>query len=267
MPRVICRASDSRQVQSRALAGGGAVGGGVVDLDAAHARALSQGEDLNLGFLFHRPRDQRPGDDGSKSLHHEGAVDGEPEGQVGGFGRRLQAQPPQFVLELIQPFAGARAHGHHRRTRQERTRDKFLHLQPHQVQHLAVHQVGLGDDDQAAANSQQLADVEVLARLRFDGLVAGDDQHDQIDAAHARQHVLHKALVAGNVDESDAQILAQIQMSEPQIDGDAAALLFLPAVGVGAGERQNQRRLSVVNVAGRSNDDVAHKIGDKWQWQ
>ena len=118
-----------------------------------------------------------------------------------------------------------------------------------------------------SANSQQLADVEVLARLRFDGLVTGDDQHDQIDAAHARQHVLHKALVAGNVDESDAQILAQIQMSEPQIDGDAAALLFLPAVGVGAGEGQDQRRLPVVNVAGRSNDDVSHRVSDEWQWR
>ena len=32
----------SRQIQSRSLACGGAVGGGVVDLDAAHARALSQ---------------------------------------------------------------------------------------------------------------------------------------------------------------------------------------------------------------------------------
>jgi hypothetical protein len=80
----------------------------------------------------------------------------------------------------------------------------------------------------------------VLARLRFDGFVRGYDQQDNIDASHSCQHVFHKALVAGNVDEANAQVPSQVQVSEAQIDGDAAALLFFPAVRVRARERQDQ---------------------------
>ena len=54
-----------------------------------------------------------------------------------------------------------------------------------------------------ARDLQKPADVEVLARLRHHGFVGRDDQHDQVDAAGAGQHVLDEALVARDVDERE----------------------------------------------------------------
>ena len=55
-------------------------------------------------------------------------------------------------------------------------------------------------------HAQQAADVEVLARLRHDRLVGRHDQHDEVDAADAGQHVLDEPLVAGHVDERDVDV-------------------------------------------------------------
>ena len=50
----------------------------------------------------------------------------------------------------------------------------------------------------------------------------------------------------------------QLQVGEAEVDGDAAALLFLEAVGVDAGERLHQRGLAVIDMPGRAGDDVLH---------
>jgi hypothetical protein len=44
-------------------------------------------------------------------------------------------------------------------------------------------------------------------------------------------------------------------VGEAEIDGDAARLLFLQPIGVGAGQRLHQRALAVVDVPARSDDD------------
>src|SRR5437763_1860642 len=84
-------------------------------------------------------------------------------------------------------------------------------------------------------NAEQAADVEVLAGLRFDGLVGRDDKQDQVDAADAGQHIFHEPLMAGHINETQAQGRRQLQVSEAEIDGDAATFLFSQAVGVNAG--------------------------------
>src|SRR5208337_3035271 len=106
------------------------------------------------------------------------------------------------------------------------------------------------------------ADVEVFASLRLDGLVGRDYQQHQVDAADSRQHVAHEAFVAGNVHETNADRFArravEIEVGKADVDGDAAPLFLLQAVGIGAGESANQRALAVVNVACRANDDGLH---------
>jgi hypothetical protein len=66
--------------------------------------------------------------------------------------------------------------------------------------------------------------------------------------------------MAGDVNESNPQIFSQVQVSEAQIDGDAAALFFFPAVRVYPRERQDQRRFPVIDVSRGSHDDVFHGI-------
>ena len=48
--------------------------------------------------------------------------------------------------------------------------------------------------------------------------------------------------------------VGQRQVREAELDGDAALLLLLQAIGVDAGERAHQRRLAVVDVTGGADD-------------
>ncbi len=89
--------------------------------------------------------------------------------------------------------------------------------------------------------------------MRFDGFVGGDDQQHQIDSRCARQHVADETLVPRHIDKSKADA-AFFQERETQIDGDAAALFFLQAVGMRTGEGFDQRRLAVVNMPGRTDN-------------
>ena len=136
--------------------------------------------------------------------------------------------------------------------------DELFDFQPHEAEDVVVDEVGLGERDDAARDAEQAADVEMLARLRLDRLVGGDDEEHQVDAADAGQHVLDEALVAGDVDEAEAQSGRELQVGEAEIDGDAAALFFFEAVGVDAGERFHERGLAVIDVSGGADDDVFH---------
>ena len=129
-----------------------------------------------------------------------------------------------------------------------------------QFQHVGIHQVGLGERDDAARDAQQAADIEMLAGLRLDGFVGGDHEEHQVDAAHAGQHVLDEALMPGDVDEAQAQRGRQLQMRETEVDGDAAALFFFQAVGIDAGERFHQRGLAVIDMAGGADDNIFHGV-------
>ena len=138
------------------------------------------------------------------------------------------------------------------------TAQEILHLQPHHVERVAVHEVRLGQHRNAAADRQKTADVEMLPRLRLDGFIRRDHQQHQVDARDSSQHVAHKTLMAGNVHEAQSQGFApgqgQLQMGKPEVDGDAAALFFLQAIGVDSGQRFHQSGFSVINVPGGAYD-------------
>ena len=89
---------------------------------------------------------------------------------------------------------------------------------------------------------------------------AAIDQHGEVDAAGAGQHVLDEALVAGHVDDPDREAARLLEEGEAELDGDAARLLLRQAVGVDAGEGLDQRGLAVVDVAGRADDDVSTSV-------
>ena len=137
-------------------------------------------------------------------------------------------------------------------------RRAVAHVLGGQLAQLAVDEVDLGERDHAAPQPEQLADVEVLARLRHHALVGGDDeQHRSMPVAPATI-VLHEALVAGHVDDAEpARPIGQVERREAELDGDAARLLLRQPVGVDAGERPHQRRLAVVDVAGGADDQTA----------
>ena len=73
----------------------------------------------------------------------------------------------------------------------------------------------------------------MLARLRHDALVRSDNQEHQVDSVSASQHILYKALVARNIDESDAHV-AEIKVGKTNINCDSATLLFRKPIGIDA---------------------------------
>ena len=102
----------------------------------------------------------------------------------------------------------------------------------------------------------------MLAGLRLDRFIRCDHQQNQVYATDSRQHVADETLVAGDVDKTDSQNLAvrqrQLQVREPDVNGDAAALFLFQAVGVDPGESLYQRGLSVVYVPGGADDNGSH---------
>ena len=129
---------------------------------------------------------------------------------------------------------------------------------------VSAHGVGLSDHGDAVRDSEQLADGQMLHRLRHDALVGRDDEHDCRHATGAGEHVADEVAVPGNVDEADAERRSvrrlRFKGSESEVDGDAAALLFGKPIGVNAGQGANQRRLAVVDMAGGSDDDRSGRI-------
>src|SRR5262249_29560410 len=117
-----------------------------------------------------------------------------------------------------------------------------------ELERLSVGEIRLGERNEPCRHLKQPANVEVLARLRHHRFVGGDDEHDEIDAADAGQHVLDEQFGAGHVDEGEVYV-ADTHECEAEIDRDAARLLFLQSIRIGAGERANQRDLPVVDVS------------------
>ena len=110
------------------------------------------------------------------------------------------------VRKLVEAGAGPRRHRQDRRALEKRSRDELAHFQSHELQRLVVHEIRLGEDDDALLDVQQPADVEVLARLRHDRFVGRDDQQHAVEPADAGEHRLHESLVARHVDERDGHV-------------------------------------------------------------
>ena len=108
----------------------------------------------------------------------------------------------------------------------------------------------------------------MLAGLRHDRVVGGDDEHDEVDAGGAGEHVLDEAFVARDIDDAEAVSLTpvayapgspgwQFERGEADVDGDAARFFFGQAVAVDAGEGLDERGLAVIDMASGAEDEIA----------
>src|SRR5262245_16706812 len=94
----------------------------------------------------------------------------------------------------------------------------------------------------------------MFSGLRHDAFVGGDDEHGEVDAPDARQHVLDEALVTRDVDDLDRESVRLFEKRKAEIDRDAASLLFGQTVGVDTGQGFDERGFAVVDVS-RGADD------------
>ena len=139
--------------------------------------------------------------------------------------------------------------------REERARHVVGDLEHRQLDVVVVIQeIRLGECDHAVTHADQLEDAQVFLALGLPTFGAGDHEDTGVDRADAGQHVAQEPDVAGHVDEADRLAGRQRRMGEAEVDGETPALLLGPAVRVGAGQREHQRRLAVVDVAGGGDD-------------
>src|SRR5579864_660281 len=162
-------------------------------------------------------------------------------------------------LQFRQAHSGNSGGWLNRRIGQETSLHQFADFHRHYFTRGFIYQVGLRERNDAVLQSEQLQDFEVLAGLRHNAVVGSDHEQAQIDARGPGEHVLDEALVARYIDDAKA-IVAQVQRSKANVDGDAAFLLFRQAVAIDAGERFHKRSLAVVDVARGPQDQIAWHV-------
>src|SRR6266540_4916901 len=217
----------------------------VVDLDAPDA----DGEPGRLGPelvpLADRPAPECSGGDGSDAAQREDAVDVEAGRavRVAALARGVR----ECRAQLVQPGAGLGAHGHDLGARHELTR-----LLERELERLFVDGVRLRHGDDAVLDPEQADDREMLMRLRPGALAGVDHEQEEVDPGCAGNHVVDEALVAGDVDDREPAPVRQVERRVAEVDRDPARFLFRQPVGVLAGQRPDEPRLAVVDVACRS---------------
>src|SRR5262245_46938646 len=159
-------------------------------------------------------------------------------------------------LEFLDTPAGHDGRGNDRSIRQKRVSHQLPDVELDDLAGRVINQVTLGESDHAVFESEQPQDFQVLSGLRHDGVIGRDDEQGQVDAGRPGEHVLDEPLMPGAVHNSEP-VVAEVELGEPNIDGDAAGLLLRQAVAVRAGEGFDERGLAVVDVAGGAEDQVA----------
>ena len=104
----------------------------------------------------------------------------------------------------------------------------------------------------AAGHAEHVEDLQVLLRLRLPSLVGGHHEQHEPDRTDARRAccAMNRSW-PGTSTNPTSRPLGSVAPRVAQVDREPAPLLLVPAVGVDAGERDDQRGLAVVDVPGR----------------
>ena len=182
------RALDALEVHRGALAGHRRRDGLAVRLDAAHLGLEPAGVDLDALVEGEPAGGDRAGHHRAEAPDREHAVDRQPEGGVGPARRAPRARARRAWRAA--PAAPRRSWP--RRAGWARPRGTCRARKPRTSSRTSSSQSGsarsaLVSTTRPLRDPEQLADGEVLARLRHHPLVGRDDQHDEVDAARARR--------------------------------------------------------------------------------
>jgi hypothetical protein len=98
--------------------------------------------------------------------------------------------------------------------------------------------------------------------LRLDPFIRRNYQQHEIDAAYASEHVAHKTLVPGDINESEPNPSAirsrELEMSKSDVDGDAASFFLFEAIGIDSGQRFHERCFAMINMSGGPHNHGLH---------
>ena len=242
------------EVERAALAGAADLGRAVLGVQRAHPRLQPRGREQQPVVDPDLAGMDGARDDDAGARQNETAIDRQTREARGALAALAQRQ--QLGLELVDALSGQRRDRHDLRALERGRGEQRLDL-GHALEDLVVvGQVGLGQRHDAAVEAQQVDDLQMLDGLRLDAFRRRHDEQGGVDAGGAGQHVVHEALMARHIDETQLPAVAQVAVGIAEIDGDAARLLFLQAIGVDAGQRFDERGLAMVDMT-RGADDHA----------
>ena len=121
---------------------------------------------------------------------------------------------------------------------------------------LLVDEVALGQRHDRGTGAQDVEDLQMLLRLGLPSFVGGHHEQHRPNRTDARQHVADEPLMARNIHEGDLAAARQRAPRVPEVDREPTALLLVPAVGVHAGEGDDQARTCRGRRARRSRRPV-----------
>ncbi len=199
--------------------------------------------------------EQCAGQDGAETRHGEHPIDREAGSAAVGSRWEALQERRERLDKLRHSLAGTRRDGHCHGIGQRGAGQQRPSVGLHQSQPVGiVGQIRFGQDKDAAFDAQQPEDGGMLARLRHHAFVGGDHQQDSIHPADPGQHVLDEVAVPGDIDDPDGLALRQSQPGEAKVDRHLTFDFLAQSIGVDAGQGMDERRLAVVNVAGRADD-------------
>ena len=230
-----------------------------VHLHPSHAHGAAAGQELELLVAGDRPGDEAARDDRTEARDQECAVDRQArDPRLALLGRRASHERQQGRLEVVEPLARHRRDRNDGGLRQGGALQQLSNVGNRHCRELGGYTIDLRDRDDAARQPEHADDLEVLAGLRHHGLVGRDDEEHRVDPARAREHVADEPFVARNVDERHPYAIP-LGVREAEIDRDPAPLLLGQPVGVDPGQRLHERRLAVVDVSGRADEESASR--------
>ena len=99
----------------------------------------------------------------------------------------------------------------------------------------------------------------MLPRLRHNALAGINDQKNQVDSGQTGHHIFYKFFMPRYIYNAYTMTVRQIKIGKAQINGHAPLFFFFRRIRFNARQGLNQCRFSVVNMAGRTDNNICHK--------
>jgi hypothetical protein len=249
----------TRQIDRGSLAAVDFIDIAVVILQASYPNTLRTGLDDQFIANSAMTAADAPRDNGTVTGDRERAIDCHAKWADGMLSPArsggLRSRCSQLLFQQRDSLSRLDTGANDRRMGQKAVGHKFPDFFFHQIDPIRFDKIAFGDGDYAGFQFQQAEDLQVFFRLRFDRVIRGHDQEGQVHAGCAGQHVSHKTLVTGHVDDSQTEF-AQNQLGKPQFDRDSALLFFRKPIRIRSGQGANQRGLSVIDVPSGAEDQI-----------
>src|SRR4051812_39205416 len=96
----------------------------------------------------------------------------------------------------------------------------------------------------------------MFTRLWFDRFLGGNNEKGEVNSGRPGEHIFDEPFMAGYIDDANAK-RRQFQARETDINGDTACLFLRQSVTINAREGLDQARLTVVNMPGSAEYQIA----------